>query len=76
MGLFVAFSEYLNFKGGLISEGNLTLVQLPTKGAKSLSWAENFKKLFIVLGGRFKFSAKGERFGSFCWQWDQSQNTF
>ncbi len=28
-------------KGCLISEGILTLVPLPTKGAKSLSWAEN-----------------------------------
>ena len=47
-------------KGGLISEGILTLVPLPEKGAKSLPEAENLKKLF----------------DTFCWQLDQSQNTF
>ena len=29
-------------KGGLISEGILTLVPLPIKGVNSLSWAKNF----------------------------------
>ena len=47
-------------KGGLISEGILTLVPLSEKGAKSLPEAENLKKLF----------------DTFCWQLDQSQNTF
>ena len=47
-------------KGGLISEGILTLVPLPEKGAKSLPEAKNLKKLF----------------DTFCWQLDQSQNTF
>ena len=47
-------------KGGLISEGILTLVPLPEKSAKSLPEAENLKKLF----------------DTFCWQLDQSQNTF
>ena len=28
------------------------------KYSKSLSWAENLKKLFTVLGGKFKFSAQ------------------
>jgi hypothetical protein len=51
-------------KGGLISEGILTLVPLPTKGAKLLSLAENLL---------FNFCS-GERFGTFCWQWHQTQN--
>ena len=50
---------YNSKKGGLISEGILTLVPLPTKGAKSLSCAENLNKLFTVKGGKFKFSAQG-----------------
>ena len=33
-------------KGGLFSEGVLTLDPLPKNGAKSLSWAENLNKLF------------------------------
>ena len=39
-------------KGVLISEGTLTLVPLPTKGAKSLFLAESSKNLFIVMGGK------------------------
>ena len=62
-------------KGGLISEGIFNLVPFLTKGAKSLSWAENLNKLFIFMVGKFKFSAQ-ELFGTFCWQWDQSQTTF
>ena len=34
-------------KGGLISEGILALVPLPTKGAKSLPWAENLNNLAL-----------------------------
>ena len=45
-------------KCGLISEGILTLVQLPTKGAKLISRAENLNKLFPVMGGKFKFPAQ------------------
>ena len=37
-------------KGSLTSEGILTLVLLPTKGAKSLLWAENLNELFTVYG--------------------------
>ena len=36
-------------KGGLISESALTLVPLPTKGAKSLSSTENLNFLQIKL---------------------------
>ena len=45
-------------KGGLISEGILTLVSLPIKGAKSLPWAENLNKLFTGMGEKFKFYAQ------------------
>ena len=46
---FVAFSEYMNFiKGSLILEDILTLVLLPTKDVKSLSWAENLNKLYTT----------------------------
>ena len=48
-------------KVGLISESSLTLVPLPIKGAKSLPWAENLSKLFTVMGGKFKFSAQGNK---------------
>ena len=47
--IFVAFSEYMNFiKGSLILEDILTLVLLPTKDVKSLSWAENLNKLYTT----------------------------
>ena len=46
-------------KGGLTSEGILTLVPLPKRGAKSCHWAENLNKLFTVKGGKFKLSAQG-----------------
>ena len=35
------YFQFSHFKGGLISEGILTLVPLPKKGAKSCPWAEN-----------------------------------
>ena len=41
-------------KGSFLSE---SLMQLK-KYSKSLSWAENLNKLFIVMGGKFKFSAQ------------------
>jgi hypothetical protein len=41
------------YKGGFVSE-----LVLPTKGAKLLSWAENRNKFFIVMVGKFKFSAQ------------------
>ena len=54
-------------KGGLISEGTLTLVPLSTKNSKSLSWAENLNKLFTVIGGKFKFSAQKSDLAPFFW---------
>ena len=45
------------YKGGLISDGILTLIPLPKKGTKSLHWAENLNKLFN--GGKFKLSVQG-----------------
>ena len=43
----------------LFSEHILSLVPLPTKGAKSLPRAENLNKLFGVKGGKFKLSVQG-----------------
>jgi hypothetical protein len=45
-------------KGDLISEGILNLVPLPTKGAKSLPWAENLNFPPITVNNLFKFSAQ------------------
>ena len=52
-------------KGGLISEGILTFVPLPTKGAKSLSIAENLNFLPIKVNNLFKFSAQGSDLAPF-----------
>ena len=46
-------------KGGLISEGILTLVPLPTKWSKLLSSAENLNKLFIIKGKNSNFLLRG-----------------
>ena len=46
-------------KGNLISEGILTLVSLPTKGVKSLPWADNSNFLPFAINNVFKFSAQG-----------------
>ena len=54
-----------HFKGELISEGILTLVPLPTKGAKSNPWAENLNKLFTEKVRKFKFSVQGRDLASF-----------
>ena len=54
-----------SFKGSLISDGILTLVPLPIKGAKLLPWAENLNKLFTVLCGKFIFSAQGSDLAPF-----------
>ena len=48
----------MDAKGGLISEGILTLVPLPTKCAKSHPWAENLNKLYTEKGRKFQFSAQ------------------
>ena len=47
-------------KGGLISEGILTLVSLQTKGAKSLSWTENLNKLLTVMGNKTNFLLRSD----------------
>ena len=49
-------------KGGLISEGTLTFVPLPTKGAKSLSITENFNLLPKKVN---KFSAQESDLATF-----------
>ena len=55
-------------KGGLISEGILTLVSLPKRGAKSGPWAENLNKLFTPKGGKFKLSVQWRDLAPFFWQ--------
>ena len=45
-------------KGGLTSEGILTLVPLPTKSVKSPSWTESLNFLPIQVNNLFKFSAQ------------------
>ena len=52
-------------KGGLISEGILSLVPLPKLGAKSCPWAEKLNKLFNEKGGKFKLSAQGQNLAPF-----------
>ena len=52
-------SQYMNqnypcAKGGLISEGILTLVPLSTKGAKSLFLAENLKNLYTGMARKYQ----------------------
>ena len=53
----IVFTEVI--KGGLISEGNLNLVPLPIKNAKSLPWAEKLNFPPIPLNNLSKFSAHG-----------------
>ena len=52
-------------KGGLISEGILTLVLLPPKSSKSLPFAGNLNKLFTEKGWKLKFSAQGRALAPF-----------
>ena len=54
-------NTYGSFKGGLVTEGILTLVPLPTKGAESLPWNLNFPPLENL----FKFSAQGSNLAPF-----------
>ena len=61
-------------QGCLISEGILTLVKLQTKGAKSLSWVVE-QKIWITYGREIQIFCSEKWFCTFCWQWDQSQNT-
>ena len=48
-------------KGGLISEGIFTLVSLPTKGVKSLSWAENLFKCSVQERDLAPFAGNGTK---------------
>ena len=50
-------------KGILISKCILTLDTLPTKSAKSLSWAESLNFPPFTLNNLFKFSAQGRELG-------------
>ena len=46
-------------KGDLISEDILTLVSLPTKSAKSLTWVENLNNLNNFMAGNSRFLLMG-----------------
>ena len=72
---FSFFGEQTKFiiKGGFISESILTLVTLPTKGAKSCPWAKNSNFLAFSLNNLFKFSAQVWDLAHFV---GQSQNIF
>ena len=70
------FFIYNYAKGRLISEGILTLVPLPTKGAKLLSWAESLNKLFTVMGWKFKFSTQEIDLAPFVAMGPKSKITF
>jgi len=48
-------------KGGLISEGILTLIPLPKRGAKCLPWGGILKKLFTVKFGLSETHTKFEK---------------
>ena len=64
-------------QGCLISEGILTLAKLQTKGAKSLSWVVEQKiwiTCLLLWAGNSNFLDE-KWFCTFCWQWDQIQNT-
>ena len=56
-------------KGGFKSEDTGKILRLQHKYSKSLSWTENLNKLFIVLGGKFKFSAQDCDLEYLCWKY-------
>ena len=45
-------------KGGIMSEGTGRFLLLQNKYSKLLSRADNLNKLFTVMDGKFKFSAR------------------
>ena len=55
-------------KGGFESEDTGEFLLLLDKYFKSLSWAENLNKLFIVLGGKFKFSFQDSNLEYLSWR--------
>ena len=52
------YVKSIHSKGGVILEGILTLVPLPTKSAKSLSCAENLNFPLLTVDSLDKFSAQ------------------
>ena len=65
----------IQLKGGLISEGVLTLVPMPKKGAKSLMPSKKFEKVVYCKRWKIKTFCSGDKFVTFSWQWEQSKNT-
>ena len=70
--------ELLNRKAvkvGLISDV-LTLVTLPKKGCQISPLSRKFELVVYWKGQEIQTFCSGLIFGTFCWQWNQSQNTF
>ena len=63
-------------KGGLISKGSLISAPLPSKGDKSLSWAENLNKLLYWYGQETQNFLLRRVIWTFCCQSDPSQHNF
>ena len=59
---------FQNVKGGFKSEDTEEFFHCQNKYSKPLSWAENLKKLFTVLGRKFKFSAQDSDLEYLFWQ--------
>ena len=57
IGLYLIY-VFIHSKGGLILEGILTLVPLPTKSAESVSCTENLNFPPLTVDSLFNFSAQ------------------
>ena len=55
-------------KGDFKSSDTEGFLLLQNKYSKSLSWADNLKKLFSDIGGKFKFSAKDSDLEYLFWR--------
>ena len=60
-------------KGSLISEGILTLVTLPKKGAKSWPWAGSLNFPLFTVNKLFKFSVQGRDLAPFLAMWQKAK---
>ena len=58
----------MHIKIGLESEDTGIFLRCQIRYSKSLSWTENLNKLFIVLGGEFKFSVQDRDLAYLIWQ--------
>ena len=58
-------------KCGFFSEISMRFSNLQNKYSKSLSWAWNLNKLFIVMGGKFKFQVQDSDLEYLFWRFDK-----